>query len=219
MSFELPPRVYKWLVQQPHRSRRAAFLPGLTDDGIASLGRGDALTFDGTLEGDVAQRVRGTALRMDQNGALRPAGVGPEAVRRPEVRGDHIAWLDPSNLQDGLAPVISLFEDLMQALNESAYLGAKRLECQIAVYHEGQGYARHRDATLPSSSRRATAIYYANVWQSGDGGELEVWEDAGSRMLAPLGDRMVVFRSQRTEHAVRPVAGAPRVAVSAFMHN
>lgn len=167
----------------------------------------------------MARRVRVTALRMDQDGALRAAGVGPLAVRRPEVRGDHIAWLDPSNLPDGLGPVVSLFEDLMQALNESAYLGARTLECQIAVYHHGHGYARHRDATTPASSRRATAIYYANSWEAGDGGELEVWERAGSRVLAPLGDRMVVFRSQCTEHAVLPVAGAPRVAVSAFMHN
>lgn len=195
------------------------FNRGLTNAGIASLGRGDALTFDGALEGTVAQDVRGTALRMDQGGALRAAGVGSDAVHRPEVRGDHIAWLDPENLPPGLAPVVRLFEDLMQALNASAYLGVRSLQCQIAVYHHGRGYARHRDATTAASSRRATAIYYANSWQAGDGGELQVWEDAGPRMLAPLGDRMVVFRSQCTEHAVCPVAGAPRVAVSAFMHH
>ena len=175
--------------------------------------------FDSMLEGEVAEGVRVTALRMDKGGALRAAGVGPDAVRRPEVRGDYIAWLDPSDLPEGLAPVVGLFEDLMEALNESAYLGARTLECQIAVYHHGQGYARHRDATTSASSRRATAIYYANAWEPGDGGELEVWEGAGSRMLAPMADRLVVFRSQCTEHAVHLVAGAPRVAVSAFMHN
>ena len=156
---------------------------------------------------------------MDDSGALRSAGVGPDAVRHAEIRGDQIAWLDPANLPEGLDAVVSLFEDLMQTLNEEAYLGARTLECQLAVYHEGRGYTRHRDATTSASSRRATAIYYANDWHAGDGGELELWEDAGSRMLAPLADRMVVFRSQCTEHAVRPVVGAPRVAVSAFMHN
>lgn len=204
---------------QSYPARRPALVRGLADAGIESLGRGDALTFDDTLERGAAHRVRATALRMDESGALRAAGVGPDATPRPEIRGDQIAWLDPSNLPEDLAPVVSLFEDLMQALNEMAYLGARTLECQIAVYHHGHGYARHRDATTSASSRRATAIYYANDWHAGDGGELEVWEDAGSRVVAPLSDRMVVFRSQCTEHAVRTVVGARRVAVSAFMHN
>ncbi|MBV1857117.1 MAG: 2OG-Fe(II) oxygenase [Nannocystaceae bacterium] len=207
------------LDRQAHCARRPLFVRGLTDTSIASLGRGDAVHFDNALEDDVAARVRATALRMDAHGALRAAGVGPDAATHPEIRGDQIAWLDPSNPPAGLAPVVSLFEDLMQALNETAYLGARRLECQVAVYHEGHGYQRHRDATTSDSSRRATAIYYANDWHPGDGGELEVWEDPGSRVLAPLSDRMVFFRSQCTEHAVRPVVGAPRVAVSAFMHN
>lgn len=204
---------------QDYPARRPAFVRSITDASIASLGRGDVLTVDDALDGDTAQRVRASALSMDERGALRPAGVGQDAVRRPEIRGDHIVWLDPQNLPEDLAPVVSLFEDLMEALNESAYLGARTLECQLAVYHHGQGYARHRDATTSASSRRATAIYYANDWHAGDGGELEVWEDAGSRVLAPLSNRMVFFRSQCTEHAVRPVSGAVRVAVSAFMHN
>lgn len=204
---------------QDYPARRPAFVRSITDAAIASLGRGDVLTFDDALEGDTAQCVRAEALRMDERGALRAAGVGRDAVRRPEIRGDHIAWLDPLNLPDALAPVVSLFENLMRALNESAYLGARTLECQLTVYHHGHGYARHRDATTSASSRRATAIYYANDWHDGDGGELEVWENAGSRVLAPRSNRMVVFRSQCTEHAVRPVVGAPRVAVSAFMHN
>ena len=204
---------------QDYPARRSVLVRGLTDTGIASLGRGDALTFDDALQGDVAQQVRAAALRMDENGELRAAGVGSDAIPRPEIRGDQIAWLDPSNLPEAMAPVVSLFEDLMQALNESAYLGARTLECQVAVYHHGHGYTRHRDATTSASSRRATAIYYANDWHAGDDGELEVWEDAGSRVVAPMNDRMVVFRSQCTEHAVRLVVGAPRVAVSAFMHN
>ena len=175
--------------------------------------------FDDILGDNVAEAVRKTALRMDEDGGLRPAGVGRDAARHLEVRGDHMAWLDPSNLPKGLAPVVNLFEDLMQELNELAYLGARSLECQITVYHHGRGYARHRDATTPTSSRRATAIYYANIWQSGDGGELELWEESGSRVLAPMANRLVVFRSQCTEHMVHPVATTARVAVSAFMHS
>lgn len=207
------------LDSREYPARRPALVRGLTDSSIASLGRGNALTFEDTLGSDVACGVRAAALWMDQRGELQPAGVGADATHRIEIRGDQIAWLDPSDLPEGMAPVLSLFEEFMQALNESAYLGARTLECQVAVYHHGRGYARHRDATTSASSRRATAIYYANDWHAGEGGELEVWEDAGSRLVAPMSDRMVAFRSQCTEHAVRPVVGAARVAVSAFMHN
>ncbi len=175
--------------------------------------------FEDILHDGTAQRVRTSALDMDDTGALRAAGVGRDAASHRSIRGDLIAWLDPCDLPEALAPVIRMFEDLMQALNETAYLGARTLECQLAVYHPGYGYERHRDVTSSASSRRATAIYYANDWQPGDGGELEVWEAAGSRLLAPQHDRLVVFRSECTEHAVRTVTGPRRVAVSAFMHN
>jgi SM-20-related protein len=207
------------LNQQPDSTSDSDFGDSLTDAVIASLGRGHAIFFDGALEDQVAKEVRKTALSMDGRGALRRGGVGREAARHLDIRGDRMAWLDPADLPPGLEPVLCLFEEVMLALNEQAFLGARSLECQITVFHDQHGYARHRDATTDASSRRATAIYYANSWETGDGGELEVWEDEGARLLAPLANRLVIFRSQFTEHAVRAVIGKPRVAVSAFMHN
>ena len=117
-----------------------------------------------------------------------------------------------------LRPVVELFSALMHTLNHGAYLGARTLEMQLAVYAAGAGYRKHRDTLAGSASRRATVIYYANpTWAPGDGGELEVWEPDGARVIEPLADRTVVFRSSVVEHAVREVVLGPRVAVSGWL--
>jgi len=189
----------------------------LPDPSIVALGDSRALVLDGLLGLAVADAVRAEALDMLAAGRLRRAGVGRGGVVLGQTRGDSIAWLDPADAPPALVPVLELFTALMQTLNQTAYLGARTLEVQLAVYQPGFGYARHRDALAGSSSRRATVIYYANLWQPGDGGELELWEHDGVRVIEPLADRAVVFRSDTVEHAVREVARGPRVAVSGWL--
>jgi SM-20-related protein len=192
-----------------------------SDDSIIALGDGRALVFDGVLGLAIAEAVRSEALDMLAAGRLRPAGVGRGAVVLTQTRGDLITWLDPAEPPPPFVPVIERFAALMQVLNYSAYLGARTLELQLAVYEPGSGYARHRDALAGSSTRRATVIYYANPWQPDDGGELEVWEGEAARVIEPIADRLVVFRSDVLEHAVREVAqqprGGSRVAISGWL--
>jgi Rps23 Pro-64 3,4-dihydroxylase Tpa1-like proline 4-hydroxylase len=187
------------------------------DESIVALGDGRALVLDGVLGSAVAEAVWGEALRMHASGRLRRAGVGREGVVLTHTRGDFIAWLDRVDAPAAFVPVLELFAALMQILNETAYLGARTLEVQLAVYERGCGYERHRDALAGSSSRRVTVIYYANLWQNGDGGELELWEGDAVRLIEPVADRLVVFRSSSVEHAVREVSRGPRVAISGWL--
>lgn len=189
----------------------------LSDESIVALGEDRALLFDRVLGEPIADAVRAEALRMHDAGRLRRAGVGRGGVVVTDTRGDFIAWLDPAEPPPAIGPVLELFGALLRILNEAAYLGARELEVQLAVYEHGVGYARHRDALAGTSSRRATVIYYANAWQPGDGGELEVWERDELRVIEPIADRLVVFRSDTVEHAVRAVARGPRVAVSGWL--
>lgn len=187
----------------------------LDDTSIVALGEGQALSFDDVLGRAIAEAVRREALGMLAAGRLRAAGVGRGGVVVTRTRGDFITWLDPAEAPPAFAPVLELFADLRETLNESAYLGARILEVQLAVYERGFGYARHRDTLAGSSSRRATVIYYANAWEPGDGGELEVGE--GMRVIEPVADRLVLFRSDTVEHAVREVLRGPRVAISGWL--
>jgi SM-20-related protein len=189
----------------------------LSDDSIITLGEGRGLVLDGVLGPAIADAVRTEALRMLADGQLRRAGVGRDGIVVTHTRGDFITWLDPAEAAPAFVPVLELFGALMQTLNRAAYLGARTLEVQLAVYEPGFGYARHRDALAGSSSRRATVVYYANPWQQGDGGELELWEGERSRTIEPIADRTVVFRSDVVEHAVREVIRGPRVAISGWL--
>lgn len=112
--------------------------------------------------------------------------MGQDGITIPTVRGDRIAWLDPGAVDDGIRPVLDLLAATMTALNEVARLGV--LECPLAVYDVGSGYARHRDAVRGTASRRVTAVYYLSDWQPGDGGELELWGhgDGPDRTVEPV---------------------------------
>jgi SM-20-related protein len=190
----------------------------LGDPSIVALGEGRALTFDGLLGSARAAAIRAQALEMLANGELRPAGIGRGAAVIERTRGDSIAWIEPDP-DSGFAPLIDRFTALMRSLNRLAYLGARRLELQVAVYERGFGYAPHIDALAGTASRRATVIYYANEWRAGDGGELEVHEPAGVRVITPIADRLVVFRSDIVAHVVREVAHGPRVAISGWLRS
>lgn len=173
---------------------------------------------DGLLGDAEAQAVRAAALILDEAGELLPARVGACRRRVPGTRGDRTLWLDGGYADRALDAVVELMEASRAVLNEFAFLGAGELEVQLAVYDQGNGYVRHRDTVRGRSDRRLTAIYYANDWRPGDGGELALYDAGGActQVIEPIADRLVLFLAQ-TPHAVLPVARGPRVAVTAFM--
>jgi Rps23 Pro-64 3,4-dihydroxylase Tpa1-like proline 4-hydroxylase len=182
---------------------------------VLALGERRALWFDDVLGHARTNAIRRDALALFEAGGLRPAGIGRAATRMPEVRNDHIRWLD-GDADGPFADVLGLFESLRRQLGELAWLGARTIEAQLAVYAPGLGYTRHRDTIAGSSTRRMTLIYYANDWQAGDGGELELHEPDAVRVIEPVGDRLLVFRPE-LEHAVRPIVRAQRVAISGWL--
>lgn len=198
----------------PQDAPRAPW-PGLAPDDVARLGDGDALLFDGVL-GEPAARAVSLALARD-DGRLRPAAVGRGSERRLDggVRGDLRRWLEPSEAP-AAAPLWRLFERVGKELRERAWLGVEDVELQLALYRAGAGYLRHRDAFAGGGRRRVTATYYLNAaWRPGDGGELRLATPAGARLVEPLLDRLVLFRSEVVPHEVLP-ARAPRWAVTAW---
>jgi SM-20-related protein len=187
--------------------------PGLAPDDVARLGAGDAPIFDGVL-GELTAHAVAAALTQDEE-RLRPAAIGRGSERRVDagVRGDLRRWLEPSVAP----PLWELFDRLRRELRERAWLGVDDLEVQLALYPGGSaGYLPHRDAFAAGGRRRVTATYYLNAaWRPGDGGELRLTTPAGPRLVAPLLDRLVLFRSELVPHEVLP-ARAPRWAVTAW---
>ncbi|MEZ4265736.1 MAG: 2OG-Fe(II) oxygenase [Myxococcota bacterium] len=196
-----------------------AFGPPLLDAEVEALGDGLALVRDGVLGVDIARAARAEVLALWRAGSLKPAAVGRGAhrERRPEVRGDLTTWLDPASATPALASVHALFESLRDAVNHSAWLGLRAFDVQIALYPgRGARYLRHRDTFRGRAERRLTAIWYANPdWVPADGGALRAFEPAATRSIAPLADRLVLFRSDVLEHAVTP-SHNQRIALTAW---
>ncbi|KAM3569077.1 hypothetical protein VYU27_008821 [Nannochloropsis oceanica] len=71
----------------------------------------------------------------------------------------------------------------------------------------GGSFACHYDNPGKPSKRRLTCLVYLNpLWQEGDGGELvlQPFLDESPQVIAPLMDRMVIFRSDALLHRVLP---------------
>lgn len=189
-----------------------------TTAALRVLGSGRELVLDRILGEAQAHAVRAAALFLDDGGGLCPACVGPDRQRLPGIRGDRMMWLERESVEPALQDVIDLMDAGRVILNEQAYLGAGQLEVQLSIYEPGHGYSRHRDTMQGRQERRLTAIYYANDWRPGDGGELALYDEYGGcdRLIEPVSDRLVLFLAD-TPHAVLPVVRGRRVAVTAFM--
>jgi SM-20-related protein len=151
-------------------------------------------------------------------GEFHPAGVGRGAARseRPEIRGDRIRWLDPSDPRVALRPWWLALPALRMALNETLFLGLWSFEGHYALYPPGSFYMRHRDRFHDHDARvLSCALYINESWGTGDGGALRLYRDTGALDVAPLGGTLVCFLSDRFEHEVLP-ATRDRLALTGW---
>ncbi|WP_373047303.1 2OG-Fe(II) oxygenase [Vulgatibacter sp.] len=205
---------------RPIEQRQPA-LDLLDDQRIERLGSDGFFVVDGFLGTEAALAIRGEALALSHAGTLRPAGLGRGDALRLEraARGDEIAWLDPQESPPALRAFLGRLESVRDEVNRGAYLGLRRYEVQVARYDRGAGYVRHRDAFPGGPNRTLTAIYYLNDgWIPAHGGALRLFPTGREPLeLAPLLDRLVVFRSADLEHEVCP-SWAERLAVTAWFY-
>lgn len=191
----------------------------LTDEHLDRLAGDGWCVLDGFAGREEALAARGAGEGLDAAGALAEAGVGRGAGHRRDgaVRGDRIVWLEGHLGVPVFARAQARFERLRGEINRAAFLGLSEIGLQLAVYPGGgAGYVRHRDAFPGSINRKITAIWYLNPdWQPAGGGGLRLFV-AGEPVVEPVLDRLVVFFSERIEHAVEP-AFATRWAMTAWM--
>lgn len=143
----------------------------------------------------------------DDSSRFHPAqiGRGNDKKRRTEIRGDVISWLDERDPTDLV--FLNEMGQLRSALNEKLFLGLFDYECHYAIYAAGAGYAKHLDVLHGKKNRILSTVLYLNPdWQSGDGGELDLYDETGERLLATVQPRfgtLVIFLSEVFPHAVR----------------
>lgn len=178
----------------------------LSTDEIEALGARGFFVRRAFLGVDLAEQALAAAKELLAGGTLKRAGVrrGADHSLDDEVRGDSIGWIDEAT-PGALGAVWRAFDELRVQLNETAYLGLRRTELQLAHYPAtGAGYQRHLDAFAGDDNRRMTAIVYLNPeWRPEHGGRLRVFVEPPVE-VEPRLDTSIVFRSALIEHEVLP---------------
>ncbi|MGV3620086.1 MAG: 2OG-Fe(II) oxygenase [Archangium sp.] len=183
----------------------------LSDAEVAQLGRDGWFTRDQFLEPSLAKRLHDEAPTI----TLRRAGVRREAQLDASIRSDELAWITREDAVGAFRDAGEQFASLMDALNQSAWLGLRDFDLQLARYQPGAKYVRHRDAFPGDDNRRLTAIVYLNpAWEPAHGGQLRMHLEPPID-VEPRLNRLVVFRSELVEHEVLP-AFSERWALTAW---
>lgn len=141
-----------------------------------------------------------------QSREFNPAGVGKDKGfhHNPFIRGDEISWLDPHD--PNTRAYFVWIENLRLTLNRRLFLGLFDYECHYARYPKGGFYKKHLDAFKGQNSRVVTTVLYLNPnWQTGDGGELQIYAPDSHTVLEkvePHYGKLIVFLSGDFPHEV-----------------
>ena len=158
-----------------------------------------------------------------RGGDFRHAGVGrgAELKIRPEVRSDHVHWLDPTIPDTPQQQhYFAVMEGLRQAINRHLYLGLFEFEAFFAVYPPGKFYQKHLDRFRGSEERTFTAVFYLNDnWKEEEGGQLRLYlDEAGNGPyvdVLPRAGTLAVFITEGRWHEVLP-ATRERMSLTGF---
>ena len=158
-----------------------------------------------------------------QEGEFKAASIGRERTenRQPEIRGDFIHWLTPSELTPTQATYWQQIDQLRQLINRTLFLNVQEYEAHLAVYPAGAFYKRHLDQHRNTQRRQIACILYLNAdWDSADGGQLRIYPNTEDEShfieVDPLGGTLVCFRCDTIYHEVLP-ARHDRVSLTGWL--
>lgn len=144
-------------------------------------------------------------------------GVTGESKIINEIRGDYTFWLDKERDQENLH-VFDTLEEVKMIINRYCYLSLSDYEFHLALYPIGSFYKKHLDQFKGRNNRMISMIIYLNEgWKNGDGGELKIYpEGKESKIIEPLENRCILFRSDVLYHEVLPTL-KPRRSLTGWM--
>ncbi len=172
---------------------------------IDQLAEQDYVVIDDFLPAGLYQLVRNYFLEHLQMDDFSKAGIGSSANRliASSIRGDYVYWLDPARDAE-IVPFFDLTKEMIYVLNRFCYLSLAGAEFHLAHYPAGTYYHRHLDQFRERNNRMISVIVYLNEqWTEEDEGQLKLYlENDTEKLVAPLANRCVMFRSNLLEHEV-----------------
>ena len=132
------------------------------------------------------------------------AGIGAldQNTINKKIRGDSTFWLS-RNRDTRLHMFWELVDELIYIFNRHCFLSLGGYEFHLAKYPPGGYYAKHVDQFQDRNNRIISVVIYLNdAWKEEDGGELELFHQDRSVIVAPIAGRCVLFKSEIVPHAV-----------------
>ncbi|MGI9526855.1 MAG: 2OG-Fe(II) oxygenase [Weeksellaceae bacterium] len=133
------------------------------------------------------------------------AGIGAiNNVVASEIRSDFTYWIDRKK-DPAMASWFEYIEEIKAKLNRYCYLSLSGDEFHFAHYPKGSFYKKHLDQFKKRNNRLITVLLYLNDhWEPQDEGQLVVYKDEDQLKINPLGNRLVLFKSDTLYHEVLP---------------
>lgn len=161
------------------------------------------IVLDQFLPSNVLESVCTYFASVEAENLLKAAAIGPgkERTRISEIRSDFVHWLDRP-----LMPELDSFFDgmdtLRAAIAESLFLSLRGYEFHFAKYPEGAFYKPHFDQFNRRENRMISVVIYLNEnWKREHGGSLKLHKP-NEKLIEPIMNRMVMFRSDTVLHEV-----------------
>lgn len=171
------------------------------DDLVAN----DYLVVDNFISDQFYQRVQRYFQDLLDESEFSKAAIGSSKDRQIEssIRGDFIYWLDQEKDSE-VSELFDLFDEVVRQLKQQLFLSISDYEFHFALYPPNTRYEKHVDQFHGRKNRVISMLIYLNEnWQSGDGGELKLYESGGREVLIePIAKRLVMFKSDTVEHEV-----------------
>lgn len=167
----------------------------------------------------LARHLKQNLTTLYNDSQMLSAGTGNDAeiAHNKLIRGDKIFWLDRSHNNLHENDFFDLMDSFVSHLNNTCYTGITGYEFHYTLYEEGSFYKKHLDQFRNNSSRQYSMIMYLNDnWQTGDGGELCIYQDESHQSVTPTNGKSVFFKSSELAHEVM-ITNKPRMSITGWL--
>ena len=171
------------------------------------------------LSKDLSTKLRENLILLFLDKQFKTAGIGSKTnlVTNKLIRSDVIYWLDRKHDNVHENVFFDLIDEFVKYLNMTCYSGIAEYEFHYAYYEKGSSYKRHLDQFKDNDKRAYSMIMYLNDdWSPDDGGELCVYQNAGSQIISPINGKCVFFKSSELEHEVL-LSHKPRMSITGWL--
>jgi len=196
----------------PEQQQFEDLIQGLLVDGY---GCSDNFLTVGDISG-----LRNNIQSLKKSQEMKSAGLGNKSKlhKNQEIRGDKIKWLEKESTDVFEIIFLTKMDNFIKYLNETCYTAIHTFESHYASYEQKRFYKRHLDQFKNDNGRKYSLILYLNEdWGKEDGGNLSLYpKDSQQKEIAPIGGRMIFFKSDEMEHEVHPSFTRSRISIAGW---